>query len=240
MLAHLKIASKVTDVIWIGCQEKKGQRLSWQEREYEKKEKRKRSLKRLKVIRMKEEVLSSRVKVLQRPWRSFLRKQQRMTSIWSTFGSWGMPQSCSTTRCRISSSLWKESWAWEELKKSSRESWITITILDALSSKIGINLWTMIAPPTTKCLLCCKDLTPNNEPVHVPLHTIKGPQLATKYTWECRSCRCVSDFGKQGQIDCSSKQIYYQVDMFGNWVFLNQTIWVLKCKKCEANMAPCL
>ena len=214
MLAHLKIASKVTDVIWIGCQEKKRATVIltrtwiWKEGEKEKESE--------EVESDQNEVLSSRVKVLQRPWRSFLRKQQRMTSIWSTFGSWGMPQSCSTTRCRISSSLWKESWAWEELKKSSRESWITITILDALSSKIGINLRTMIAPPTTKCLLCCKDLTPNNEPVHVPLHTIKGPQLATKYTWECRSCRCVSDFGKQGQIDCSSKQIYYQVDMFGN------------------------
>ena len=113
-------------------------------------------------------------------------------------------------------------------------------ILDALSCKIGINLRTIIAPPTTKCILCKKELTPNHKPIQVPLHTMNGPQLATKYAWECRSCRCVGDFGEPGQVDCSKNRIYYQVDMFGNWVFLNQTIWVLKCKKCEANMAPCL
>ena len=66
-------------------------------------------------------------------------------------------------------------------------------ILDALSCKIKLNLRHIIAP-ITSCLLCHKDLVANNKPAHVPLHTLKGPQLASKYGWECRACRAVGEF----------------------------------------------
>ena len=67
-------------------------------------------------------------------------------------------------------------------------------ILDALSCKIKVNLRNIIAPPTTSCLLCKKDLVANNKPANVPLHTSKGPELASKFAWECRACRAVGQF----------------------------------------------
>ena len=88
-------------------------------------------------------------------------------------------------------------------------------ILDALSCKVKINLRNIIAPPTTTCLLCAKPLTANNEPSHVPLHTPNGPELATKYSWECRSCNGVGNFGLPVQLQSTNRRIYYQVDQFG-------------------------
>ena len=67
-------------------------------------------------------------------------------------------------------------------------------ILDALSCKVKLNLRHILAPPTTSCLLCHKDLIANHKPAQVPLHTLKGPQLASKYGWECRGCRAVGEF----------------------------------------------
>ena len=88
-------------------------------------------------------------------------------------------------------------------------------ILDALSCKVKINLRNIIAPPTTTCLLCAKPLTANHEPCHVPLHTPNGPELATKYSWECRSCNGVGNFGLPVQLQSTNRRIYYQVDQFG-------------------------
>ena len=65
-------------------------------------------------------------------------------------------------------------------------------ILDALSCKLGMSLRHILAPPTTSCLLCGKDLIANHKPAQVPLHSVNGPGIASKYGWECRGC-CGAD-----------------------------------------------
>ena len=56
-------------------------------------------------------------------------------------------------------------------------------ILDSLSCKLGISLRHILAPPTHVCLLCNKKLQRNNHPTQAALHTLDGPQLATKYSY---------------------------------------------------------
>ena len=56
-------------------------------------------------------------------------------------------------------------------------------ILDSLSSLIGICLRNVMAPPVMRCILCGENLTLLNKPVNVPLHTLSGPQMATKYMY---------------------------------------------------------
>ena len=67
-------------------------------------------------------------------------------------------------------------------------------ILDALSCKLGLSLRHLLAPPTTSCLLCAKVLIANHKPVQVPLHSVNGPWIASKYSWECRGCRGAGQF----------------------------------------------
>ena len=74
-------------------------------------------------------------------------------------------------------------------------------ILDALSCKLGLSLRHLLAPPTSSCLLCAKPLSPNHKPVQVPLHSVDGPWIASKYSWECRSCRGAGQF-LAGQSGC--------------------------------------
>ena len=97
----------------------------------------------------------------------------------------------------------------------------TFPILDALSCKIGTNLRNILAPPTIVCLLCERPLTVNNAPTQVPLHTLNGPQLATKYSWECRTCRGIGQFNINRNVNgdiihCANKRVVYHVDMYGN------------------------
>ena len=56
-------------------------------------------------------------------------------------------------------------------------------ILDSLSCKLRISLRHILAPPTHVCLLCKKKLQRNNPPTQAALHTLDGPQLATKYSY---------------------------------------------------------
>ena len=67
-------------------------------------------------------------------------------------------------------------------------------ILDALSCKLGLSLRHLLAPPTTTCLLCSKVLIANNKPAQVLLHSVNGPWIASKYSWECRGCRGAAQF----------------------------------------------
>ena len=67
-------------------------------------------------------------------------------------------------------------------------------ILDALSCKMGKSLRHILAPPTTSCLLCGKVLIANHKPSQVPLHSLNGPGIASKYAWECRGCRGAVQF----------------------------------------------
>ena len=73
-------------------------------------------------------------------------------------------------------------------------------ILDALSFKLGTNLRHILAPPTTSCLLCSKTLVANNKPTHVALHTPDGPEMATKFSWECKNCHGVHLFGSRSSV----------------------------------------
>ena len=68
------------------------------------------------------------------------------------------------------------------------------SILDALSCKMGKSLRHILAPPTTSCLLCGKVLIANHKPSQVPLHSLNGPGIASKYAWECRGCCGAAQF----------------------------------------------
>ena len=61
-------------------------------------------------------------------------------------------------------------------------------LLPALGNKLGQSLVRILAPPVTECLLCDRLLTKHHPPVQVSLLGLKGPCLASKYAWRCRSC----------------------------------------------------
>ena len=86
-------------------------------------------------------------------------------------------------------------------------------ILDALSFKLGLPLRNILAPPCQDCLLCEKPLIRNNKPTVVPLHTLNGPELASKYSWERRSCKNIHNFDNKYE---RNARVYYQIDQFGN------------------------
>ena len=86
-------------------------------------------------------------------------------------------------------------------------------ILDALSIKLGLSLRNILAPPCQTCLLCEKPLVRNHKPTMVPFHTLNGPHLATKYSWECRSCHSIWKFKNTFEKNC---RVYYSVDQYGN------------------------
>ena len=88
-------------------------------------------------------------------------------------------------------------------------------LLDALSFKTGKNYRNIIAPPTTKCILCGKYLIAgDNKQTQVALHTTSGPEMATKFSWECRKCNGSFKFGQKKTI--SSYDMKYHVDHYGN------------------------
>lgn len=60
-------------------------------------------------------------------------------------------------------------------------------IIDALGIKLGKS-FNFLVPPTTKCLHCYRELTFHNEPTQVPVFTLTGPMLFSKYIWRCRKC----------------------------------------------------
>lgn len=86
-------------------------------------------------------------------------------------------------------------------------------ILEALSLKLGLSLTRIIAPPTVMCLLCDKPLQRKHKPAMVPLHTLEGPELASKFQWECKSCRATYKFRKKIE---NNTRVYYNVDTWGN------------------------
>ena len=86
-------------------------------------------------------------------------------------------------------------------------------ILDALSCKLGYSVKNWIAPPTVDCLLCEKKLMRNNKRLQVVLFTQMGPEMATKYIWECQSCTGTFAFNNKFQ---DKNRVYYYVDSYGN------------------------
>ena len=89
----------------------------------------------------------------------------------------------------------------------------TYPLLDALSLKLGYSLRYLVAPPTTKCLLCNEELTLYNQPTTVVIHTLQGPQIGTKYSWQCRRCDGMWRFSvNQG----AKNRVFYSPDLYGN------------------------
>ena len=86
-------------------------------------------------------------------------------------------------------------------------------ILDDLSCKLSLPLRNILAPPCQDRLLCEKSLVRNHKPTVVPLHTLNGPEIASKYSWECRSCRNIHIFDNKYE---KNARAYYQIDQFGN------------------------
>ena len=89
-------------------------------------------------------------------------------------------------------------------------------LLDSLSCVLGISLRFIAAPPTKTCLLCCRDLRmSSNKPSHatLSLHTGSGPQLLTKYVYECRSCSGIYSFNKKYELH---NRLYFHLDRYGN------------------------
>ena len=81
-------------------------------------------------------------------------------------------------------------------------------ILDSLSCLLGVCLRNILAPPVQKCVLCQGSLTLLNKPVSVPLHTLAGPQMATKYMYQCKSCPGTFKFRNQYE---DKNRIYYHI-----------------------------
>ena len=86
-------------------------------------------------------------------------------------------------------------------------------LLDALSFKLGLCLRNILAPPTQTCLLCKKGLLRNHKPTVVPFHTLAGPEMASKFSWECRACSFIFDF--RGKYETNNR-VYYSLDQYGN------------------------
>lgn len=86
-------------------------------------------------------------------------------------------------------------------------------LLDALSFKLGLCLRNILAPPTQTCLLCKQGLLRNHKPTVVPFHTLAGPEMASKFSWECRACSFIFDF--RGKYETNNR-VYYSLDQYGN------------------------
>ena len=87
-------------------------------------------------------------------------------------------------------------------------------IMDALSIKLGISL-NILVPPTTRCLLCYRELTFHNECTQVPVFTLTGPMMFSKYIWRCRKCRGHGNLKRGASL---IGDVYYHPDRYGNSV----------------------
>jgi NurA-like 5'-3' nuclease len=61
-------------------------------------------------------------------------------------------------------------------------------VISQLSRKIGQSL-NILAPLTTKCLLCQEMLTMNNPPSQIVVHGMNGPEVFSKYILRCKMCK---------------------------------------------------
>merc|ERR1712215_586270 len=51
-----------------------------------------------------------------------------------------------------------------------------------------------------------RDLTKNNKPTQVIVHTVGGPKMMTKYIYRCRGCKISSED------QCEPQDVYYHPD----------------------------
>ena len=87
-------------------------------------------------------------------------------------------------------------------------------IMDALSINLGTSL-NFLVPPTTRCLLCNRELTFHNECTQVPVFTLTGPIMFSKYIWKCRKCQSPGNLKRGSSL---FGDVYYHPDRYGNSV----------------------
>ena len=101
-------------------------------------------------------------------------------------------------------------------------------IISQLSRKIGQSL-NILAPPTTRCLLCYETLSMNNRPSQIVVHGMNGPELYSKYILRCKMCKIHANRVK-GKDD--RQDVYYHPERFGNykvgWLFYESEVHFVK------------
>ena len=107
----------------------------------------------------------------------------------------------------------------DKLSKLGRRSGCN-RVLSQLSRAIGKSL-NILAPPTTRCLLCFQNLSMNNPPSQIVVHGMNGPEMFSKYILRCKMCKLDSTTSKR---KAGSQDIYYHPERYGNykvgWLFL--------------------
>ena len=96
-------------------------------------------------------------------------------------------------------------------EKTLVDSKNTSSLTDELSIKLGRSL-RVLCPPVSKCILCDKKLTVNNQPVQIVVHTLMGPKMYSKYILRCKNCRLTTK-EKYKKDDLKLRQdMYYHPD----------------------------
>lgn len=103
-------------------------------------------------------------------------------------------------------------------------------VISEFSRKIGQSL-NILAPPTTRCLLCCEYLTMNNPPSQIVVHGMNGPEVYSKYILRCRNCK-LDKKANRSQDKKLRQDVYYHPERFGNnktgWLFYEHEVKFVK------------
>ena len=104
-------------------------------------------------------------------------------------------------------------------------------VISQLSRTIGQSL-NILAPPTTKCLLCSENLTMNNPPSQIVVHGMNGPEVFSKYILRCRMCKLDRKANCKSKDKNRRQDVYYHPERFGNqktgWLFYEKEIHYVK------------
>ena len=89
-------------------------------------------------------------------------------------------------------------------------------LIDLLSVKLGKS-YKILCPPTKTCFLCDRNLQlAHQDPTHVQMVTLTGPEIYSKFTYRCRACPKQPTGAKRKQ-PCEEKEHYtYTIDKWGN------------------------
>ena len=96
-------------------------------------------------------------------------------------------------------------------------------LLEHLGIFLGKSL-KFLCPPVTVCILCEKQLTKNNQPTQVVVHTVNGPQMYTKYIYRCRGCK-MSKNNSDKSVVFQPQDVYYHPDK----VIVSRSDYIYTC-----------
>ena len=115
----------------------------------------------------------------------------------------------------------------EKLSKLGRIS-SSNRVLSQLSRILGKSL-NILAPPTTRCLLCFENLSINNPPSQIVVHGMNGPEVFSKYILRCKMCKLDATTTKR---KAGRQDIYYHPERYGNykvgWLFYETDVNFVK------------